>query len=34
VKQRMTSNPIFMKRITPELEKEIIDIIASRASGM
>jgi len=34
VKQKMISNPVFMKRITPELEKKIIDTITARASGM
>jgi hypothetical protein len=34
VKQRMISNAVFMNRITPKLEKEIIDTIAGRASGM
>lgn len=34
VKQKMISNPVFMKRITPELKKEITDTITARASGM
>ena len=34
VKEKTEANHVFMKRITPVLEEQIIDTIASRASGM
>jgi hypothetical protein len=34
VKEKTEANHVFMKRITPVLEEQIIDTIAGRASGM
>jgi hypothetical protein len=34
IKEKTEANHVFMKRITPVLEEQIIDTIASRASGM
>jgi hypothetical protein len=34
VKEKTEANYVFMKRITPVLEEQIIDTIAGRASGM
>jgi hypothetical protein len=34
IKEKTEANQVFMRRITPDLEEQIIDTIAGRASGM